>query len=361
MPDIDIFDEEIPEVIDTDELPVPEADGPDIFDEEIPDVVDDLPSADAPEPSLSDRYVNSQVGLADGITMGHGRELGGVGDSLMNMLMDRLHPYPEGTTISGPRGTSDQLSDRAEQSIEGRIAKPVGQAGMTALATAATGGAVLPAMGVGALGGAASAHGDGGGLGEMAGGALGGAAGGLMGGLAGKALGAVGGAVNAPSREGVAQAWAPIATRGEEALLALAKSKPTLDKWFTEPVKSLGNWAGRKALPLGAKVGEYATSVSGAITGAVAPGAARVGTAIAPGKAKAQVAYAGEPTMSWAVQSVLTQGNTGLPPADEQRLTEAVMSGDPSKVIAANFQLQQKHPGYAKRYQDEVTSLQDDQ
>jgi hypothetical protein len=65
--------------------------------------------------------------------------------------------------------------------------------------------------------------------------------------------------------------------------------------------------------------------------------------------------------MAWAVQSVLTSGATGLDPADEQRLTDAVIDGDEDKLISANFALQMKNPAYAARLQRELESLQEEE
>jgi hypothetical protein len=114
-----------------------------------------------------------------------------------------------------------------------------------------------------------------------------------------------------------------------------------------------------RALP--GMVTKAAGSLDRAIGGGLGGGLGQAGAMSGggPAKAKAQdVAYAGTPTTSWAVQSVLSSGTSGLSPEDEQRLTEAVMSGDEQKMISTNFLLAQRNPAYAKRMQDEYESLQ---
>jgi hypothetical protein len=37
-----------------------------------------------------------------------------------------------------------------------------------------------------------------------------------------------------------------------------------------------------------------------------------------------------------------------------------MVSGDDSKVIATNFKMQQRYPAYAKRLQDDLTSLNEE-
>jgi hypothetical protein len=57
---------------------------------------------------------------------------------------------------------------------------------------------------------------------------------------------------------------------------------------------------------------------------------------------------------------VLSSGRSGLPPKAERDLTSALLAGDSDKFNAMNFKLQQRHPGYAKRLQDELNSLSED-
>ena len=110
---------------------------------------------------------------------------------------------------------------------------------------------------------------------------------------------------------------------------------------------ALRSFAGQADKAVAGPLGGLASQVSGQLA---TPAASKAGAQ--------DVAYAGTPTTAWAVESVLSSGASGLPAADEQRLTEAVMSGDEQRVITTNFLLTQKHPGYAKRMQDEYESLQ---
>jgi hypothetical protein len=62
-------------------------------------------------------------------------------------------------------------------------------------------------------------------------------------------------------------------------------------------------------------------------------------------------------TQSWAVESVLYQGNSGLPRDAEQQLTEAAMSGDPEKLATATFLLSGKYPRFSDALQKQRASL----
>lgn len=94
--------------------------------------------------------------------------------------------------------------------------------------------------------------------------------------------------------------------------------------------------------------------------GAAAVGAAGLGDEMGPSTAKAQTAQADAPTLSWTLQSVLSSGNTGLDPQDEQQLTEAVVNGDVKKIASLDWQLKQRSPRYAKRIEDELKALNDE-
>ena len=62
-------------------------------------------------------------------------------------------------------------------------------------------------------------------------------------------------------------------------------------------------------------------------------------------------------SQEWAVQRVLYQGNSGLPPDAERRLTEAAMSGDPDKLATQSFLLSGKYPRFADALQRQRDSL----
>lgn len=78
-------------------------------------------------------------------------------------------------------------------------------------------------------------------------------------------------------------------------------------------------------------------------------------------KAEDTTAYAGEPTLAWSVQSVLSSPDTGLPPEAQQALTEAVVRGDTQALAATDFRLKQKYPAYARRVETELRSLNGDE
>jgi hypothetical protein len=109
----------------------------------------------------------------------------------------------------------------------------------------------------------------------------------------------------------------------------------------------------------------FATNTQAAVRGATGLGAAAAGElgsmvadqGIVSSPAQAQEkAYAGAPTLSWALQSVLTSG-AGLPPKDEQELTEALIKGDTQRLASLNYRLQQTNPAFQKRMEDELRSL----
>jgi hypothetical protein len=142
---------------------------------------------------------------------------------------------------------------------------------------------------------------------------------------------------------------------------APAAGRAPLEKLLEYAGMSRGELMGDAARALPGMVTKAAGSLDRAIGGGLGGGLGQAGAMSGggPAKAKAQdVAYAGTPTTSWAVQSVLSSGTSGLSPEDEQRLTEAVMSGDEQKMISTNFLLAQRNPAYAKRMQDEYESLQ---
>jgi hypothetical protein len=346
--DLDIFAAEIPEV-DGDgleELPVPEP-SDDVFTAEIPSVADE-PPVEATRVGTGSTWEDALLGLADGLTLGHGAELGRIGDDIGNMLADATQPVPAGKTVSGSSGTSDELYERAGNTTAGAAAKDLGRVGMGVLGGLAAGPGVLAQAGAGAALGGASAHGE---DGENLLSWLAGAAGG---GLLGGAVGVLGKGASALGARSAQNGW-----RGLTVADDIASKSGVNVGMLARPWEIPGRVAASLA-PAAAKVPHGALrGIGGAAATGGGMAAGVIGDAVGPSKAHAQVAYGGEPTMSWAVQSVLTSGDSRLDPQDEQRLTEAVMSGDTQRVISANFALQQKNPAYAKRYQDEVMSLQE--
>jgi hypothetical protein len=123
---------------------------------------------------------------------------------------------------------------------------------------------------------------------------------------------------------------------------------------------ALGYAAG-KAGGLAPKLAPYAAPILSAAGQAAAPVGGMLAGRTSKASAQADVAYGTAPTMAWAVESVLTSGDSGLEPKDEQQLTEAVMSGDEDRMIAANYSLSQRSPAYAARLRRELESLQEEQ
>lgn len=70
-----------------------------------------------------------------------------------------------------------------------------------------------------------------------------------------------------------------------------------------------------------------------------------------------QTAYATGPTLHYALSATLHAGRTGLPPADEQALTSAVVSGDDKAIAAIDFRLKQKYPAYARQVERQLRDL----
>jgi hypothetical protein len=84
-------------------------------------------------------------------------------------------------------------------------------------------------------------------------------------------------------------------------------------------------------------------------------GAAEMGGAV-----RDHIAYADKATHTWATQSVLSSGDSGLSPEAEATLTKAAASGDTEALQAAVFRLQQQFPKYAKKMEATLKSLNED-
>jgi hypothetical protein len=249
-------------------------------------------------------------------------------------------------------GISDELHDRALATDAGKVGRVLGGLNTSIAAGGLAPAGVASQAAVGAGIGGLQAHGQEGSdwksilLGAAGGGALG--AGGA---LVGKGLSSMG--ARSPQN-----GWQG-ATVADD---LLAKMPVGVDQ-LRRPWELPGLLAGQGAVRAGKALAPAAPAVARAGTALAPAGGAvggYIGTALAPSKAKAQEkAYATPATASWAVQSVLTSGDTGLRPQDEQRLTEAVMSGDEDRVIAANFALQQSNPMYGRKIQQELEALQE--
>jgi hypothetical protein len=70
-----------------------------------------------------------------------------------------------------------------------------------------------------------------------------------------------------------------------------------------------------------------------------------------------QTAYATAPTLNYALQAVLSSGQTKLPKGEQDELTSALVSGDQGAISSAWFRAQQTVPGFAREVQDTLNSL----
>jgi hypothetical protein len=342
----------MPGFLDFDDDETDERRGVDLdFDEDALQGAEQQPEQPARELGTGSDELDFLLGAEEGLTLGNTHNLGKLGAGIATGVSEFLSPSLERDGMApeyvGERGDSDWLSsltDRAQETGAGKLGRVAGT-GVTALGL---GGAAGPsvagqaAVGAGLSGAAAAGETDGdllSMLAAMPAGAASGAAGGALAGRMGARptlqqygnsalVGAGLGAVTSPGDPlGGATKGAVHGAVGRGLLGVMPQS-------MGAPIRALGQ--------LGAA------------------GAGTAGGALSPASAQApDVAYGTAPTMAWAVQSVLTSGS-GLEPADEQRLTEAVLGGDMDKLISANFALQQKNPAYAARLQRELESLQEE-
>lgn len=335
----------------------------------------------APEPSLGvgpawvEDLLKLYAGEAEAASLNNAGEAGAIGQRLGTALADLTQPSRERDGMApeyvGERGVNPQeILDRSMASTPGKVGYG---AGIVAPMIASGGAAAAPVAtraGVGAVQGALAAGGEHGydpqtvATGGLAGGALAGL-GGLLAQRAGSpAPGQLFGsradqAMRFLAEEGKRLGSQAFAGAGLGALISNRDPRDMAMGALKGAAGAVALRAGSAALPSAAP---YVPGALGAMGTAAAPiGGALAGGAAAPAKAQAQEkAYGTAPTMAWAVQSVLAGGNTGLAPMDEQRLTEAILSGDEDRVISANFTLQQKSPAYAARLQRELESLQEE-
>jgi hypothetical protein len=310
---------------------------------------EEAPAAPAREPGTGEDWLDFVLGAEEGLTLGNTRNLGKVGAGIATGVSDVLSPSLERDGMEpefvGGRGEEDwlsELTDRAQETGAGKLGRGAGTL-VTALGTGGAAGAGIgaqAAVGAGLGGVSAAGESDGDWRAILAG----------MG--EGAAFGAAGGALG--------KAGNAIAQSSDEILRTLRA--PRIAQMIRHPVQSALTSLGRGAASSPRTMNALASTARGAGQFAAAGGGSMAGMI---GKAQAQdvpdVAYGTAPTMAWAVQSVLTGGGTGLPPADEQRLTEAVISGDMDRLISANFALQQKNPAYAARLQRELEALQEEE
>lgn len=365
------------------------------FDEDVPQV-DDSPGVTASAPTMGtgnkhlDNLLKWYSGMSEAATLNHAGEVGAVGSRIGTALADMLQPSRERDGMepeyAGRRGVDpNELVDRSMESPIGKLGYATGVVA-PAVASGGASAATLPTrVGVGAAQGALAAGGDSGHdpASMLTGGAAGGALAGLGGALGQRAGSPSGKVVQELDSMGmpVGASAAAVPTRAELAM-------KTLSGLAKKGTGQMGAGAAAGALLSGSKdpvdiaksaaigaLGGKALGMAGAaapkLAPMVAPALRATGTVAAPlfgsmasrpskASAQADVAYGTAPTMAWAVESVLTSGDTGLDPKDEQQLTEAVMSGDEDRMIAANFSLSQRSPGYAAKLRRELESLQEE-
>lgn len=294
-----------------------------------------------PEGSAFERFADSvrESVTGDGpLAFARGAGFGQVnrmGEWLGEKQADLDYPVPEGTTrVGAGPSASIPVTPTTE------AADAAGTMGMGAAASILAGPGLAAQGAVGAALGGARGESEGGLSGLLSGGLTGGLTG-LAGGMAAKYLPGI-----AQKAKEILPDWAKagaLMTSPLKAGVPLAAAA-ALRKYPKESATAL-RAAGGAASGLGGRA-------AGFLTGAL--GGADDSTAHAQEKA-----YHGTPTTSWAVQSVLSSGTSGLPEDAEQRLTEAVMSGDPARVVSTNFVLSQRFPAYAKRMTDEYKALQE--
>lgn len=395
----DEFDREFADV-----LPVPEAE-----------------PAPQPEMTGLDRLLDMAkrggLGLGEGASLGHGENLGRLGASIGDSVYNAVNgPSPTSNPLGTRRGGMGS-GEGAAQDVAGAVQTPMGKTGraLGALATSvATGSVAAPTIagqaGAGAVLGGLQAHGDHGlDPGAILSGAAGGGALGAAGGAVGKALGGLSG----PAMRGGLPSTGTRMGQAAEALSALVPGKygPVANKALEPGLELLAKLAPGAARGLGNVAATTGGGALGDLMGSSkasaqdAPPSSQGPMRTAPfgtqpesrttraevGRPEIMRAEIGRPQIdrwsvqagdaqvqpewgvnigqareagagpqaaqTWAVQSVLYQGDSGLPPEAEQQLTEAVMSGDEEKLATANFLMSGKYPRFASALQKQMQTL----
>lgn len=341
----DVFDDEEEKPKDGD-LPVPDPfDVPDVDLAEIEAAV----AAHAEPQTATDKhsgapkdmpwYEQLLMGVGDGASFGHGDTLGRLGANIGDAAANALRPQPAATKVGRTAGDMGaEIADAAGQSTAGQAGRVAGAVAASVPLAGAAGPSVLGQAAMGAAQGAAQAHGD---DESMLGGGLAGGALGTLGGAVAKGATALGSALKAPANPALING----ASQADEALLALANSRPSLAGSIMEPWKAVKN----------------ATGTAGISAAAHADKAAPALRATGQLGAKAAGGWFGDEMatpLDWAVQSVLSSGKSGLSPQDEERMTAAVLSGDKDKLAPLDFAAQMKSPRYQAQVRKQLQSLQ---
>jgi hypothetical protein len=369
----------------------------------------DMPEV-APHEETAPREWWEDLGVAglDGITLNNAAELGHIGEDIGNSLADIAENTWGTHEIDGmppiKTGESDldleELYALARESGAGKIGHTAGliNTGVAMSGRAPT--SVSGQVAAGALSGGLSTGGDTGydPASTVAGAATGGALGGL-GGALGKGAEAIrrwlGGAGPEAAQMALPGMAPKVATNAERLAEKLALSLDDVTRPATASSKVVGQAALKAAQsPLASP--DMLRSAGGALA---AGGPQTMTPLLGASKASAQdsrpftevelrkpepwqveigdariqtwrpeigeakireKAYAGQPAMIYSVQSVLSSGDSGLPANAERDLTSALLAGDEGKIDAVNFKLMQRFPGYAKRLQEQLTSLSEE-
>jgi hypothetical protein len=346
---------------------------------DVADLADEAAAATAPKPTMGtgnvhlDNLLKWYTGMAEAASLNNAAEVGGLGSRAGTALADLLQPSRErdgmAPEYAGRRGVDpEELVQTSMDSLPGKAGYVAGIVAPAVVSGGVSAAPIATRAGVGAVQGAVAAGGDNGYDPVSM----------LQGGVAGGALAGLGGALGSKAESAVPLTYT---TRAEQLMNVLSEgSKKAVNQFgggaavgallsgSKDPVDILKSAAGGalagKALgslgSLAPKVAPYLGDAARALGTAAAPLFGGSAGKISKAQAQADVAYGTAPTMAWAVESVLTSGDTGLDAKDEQQLVEAVMSGDEDRVIAANFSLQQRSPQFAARLRRELESLQEE-
>jgi hypothetical protein len=156
----------------------------------------------------------------------------------------------------------------------------------------------------------------------------------------------------------------------EAAWLAKATLKPNEVSWLEKyggkmldmaagnPLRRPDRWllaqAGKRLLPNG-KMGTMAKPDPAVVKNIMA----NVGGASALTGQRLQ-ARPDLPTLVWGLQSVNASGDTGLPQQAQEKLDQALASGDDSNVSSVYMSLSMAYPAFQKRMQREIESINDE-
>ena len=335
----------------------------------------EAPEEPVPERSWYENLLDTSASVLQGATGGYADEIAGAG----RYALGKLGVMPEVGDLQ--ENVDAYQAGTGAMTKEHPYAHGAGQAALGAGAAWAAGPAVLAQGAAGALTGAAGEYGrqqEADANRVVAGGITGGALG-LAGGAVGKVAGALRGKPAPPPPEDPMAALmvgsrgpAPAAQQAPQqqmpssAMELLARggveAASKVPQWLPG-VGAIGKYGqAAKQLGLGGapKAGGQMIPSEGARMGGVAA-TQLLGTPMTSRAQEGGKAYAGTATLAYGIQSVLAgshQGTpSGLPPEAEQRLTQAVVSGDDSKFAATDYELKQRYPAYAKRIEDELKAL----